>query len=142
MSNAPEQKELQQNLGYNIQYKGEYHKNGFPVNIAKIVDCSDSHEFSQRADILRNMVDLWNGHNDTVVALTAERDALKLENDALTSGLEAVTNDLECEIKANYPEYMLAYPHNKQSYDNDMEIVLDAKELLSQIIDTPPKDTP
>ncbi len=58
-------KRLILNEGYGVQFDGEYHKNGHPVKIAEVNDSNDPQIFHDRANIVREMVDLWNAKHAT-----------------------------------------------------------------------------
>lgn len=63
--------------------------------------------------------------------LEDERDALREENKRLREVVGIVTDCLEECVIADYPEYKLAYPHNQQRYENDMEPVREARAVLT-----------
>lgn len=48
----------------------------------------------------------------------------------LRASLKRCSDELFGEVVANYPNYMLDYPHNQQRIKNDMESVVEARKLL------------
>ncbi|MFV1535243.1 hypothetical protein VWX96_17080 [Phaeobacter sp. A90a-4f] len=48
------------NLGYGVQFEGEYHPNGHPKNICKVTGSADPAVFGRNVDVMRQLVELWN----------------------------------------------------------------------------------
>lgn len=57
------------NAGYGVQFEGDYHNNGHPKTIARTHYKEDANGadsgFSERVNIVQEMVDLWNAKHAT-----------------------------------------------------------------------------
>lgn len=62
----------------------------------------------------------------------AELDALRAENERLREVVNNVADCLEECMIAEYSEQKLAYPHNQQKYENDMEPIKAARAALTK----------